>query len=1252
METFKRIVALLIAVVLVVLSFSACDIFESPKAKVPFTEDKPGEIFFAKTDESNIKKDVNGVEYADNEVLVVAKPNVKKSEVEKLAKSYNAQIVGYIEVSNDYQWRLNTACDYDKLVETVELIQKEEIIEIAYLNNFHETKTSDYVIPNDKKWEGLWDLYRPEGNNWGAEALYAPFVWQYNDYLTPVRVGLMDSMFNTIHNDVAFAETFYNPENITNAHGTHVAGTMAATYNNGEGITGIYPYGKNKDQKNNIYGVALKGTNKSDSLFLLKAGLAELIVRDVKVINISMGFLVDGFLAAKDEPGYREKLTKGANILGSFLEGLLDKGYDFVISQAAGNSRGYHFAKKNGDWINVEKGKENGYATDADLKGAIAGSDYNNLADWDYYFSIINNERVKDRIIVVGAASYNQDQSNTKYTIADFSNTGERVDAIAPGVKIESASLGADGYSVMSGTSMAAPHVAGAAATVWSFNPNLDGSHVKKIIKNSTLGSFQEVSGTDKRMVNLLAAMASASEGRVGGNPFKNSSAMALGRVYVGGKLADKCKISVLEAGSDKEVETVSTDANGSYNVTLPAGKYKFLVSLDEYAPNLSEEVTLSNGSVVYLDDVYLKSYVKSFDMTKDLVVTLGEIGVIEPEIAPADSSYTIKWTSSNESVATVSPNGEAGIITTLTKGTTIITAELTSGEKTITKTTNLRVASKARDTVLVLDISGSMYGEPLEEMKKSAIQFCNDLLKDEYNNRVGIVFYDDRITTIDLTDDLDMLISYIQSIREGGRTDMEGGLSAANKMLKNGSKADSVKNVVVMADGLPNEGKVSSSGSMPVGSYSGYYTSVSYANAVIDTAKQMMNNYNLYSLGFFHGMYNEEKDFATALMKELTNQADGYHQVDKAEDLQFAFGDISEDINVGSKIVINIACPVDVCVTYGGEMLSSSSNAFCNATSFGTLQLLGKNKDIKVVSLDSGKEYEIKLVGTGVGKMDYSVNYFDDKEVLTDYRSFETVPITKTTIIESNTNNSANGVSLNIDEDGDGEVDVIWTAMAKGKGEITYEKNPPKPEESKVEEPKTEGTPVVEKEEMPVWAIVLICAFAAILIGGGMVVIVVSSKRNKTDTDFEFEIPENAPEDIIKCSRCGRSHPSSQHCKCLDEKVKQITENTEKSAGFIQVTNGSMAGFSIPIKDKETVYLGKDAKFANLVFTNDYTNVSRMHCSVTFDAKANRYFVIDSSSNGTYLINKKRLEKGKRSPVSVNTVLILANDNCTVLLG
>jgi subtilisin family serine protease len=73
------------------------------------------------------------------------------------------------------------------------------------------------------------------------------------------------------------------------------------------------------------------------------------------------------------------------------------------------------------------------------------------------------------------------DQRDSK---ADFSNFGANVDVAAPGVNIWSTTRN-DNRGFLDGTSMAAPHVAGLAALVWSANRHLTNHQVRQIIEDT-----------------------------------------------------------------------------------------------------------------------------------------------------------------------------------------------------------------------------------------------------------------------------------------------------------------------------------------------------------------------------------------------------------------------------------------------------------------------------------------------------------------------------------------------------------------------------------------------------------------------------------------------------------------------------------------------------------------------------------------------------------------------------------------------
>ena len=74
--------------------------------------------------------------------------------------------------------------------------------------------------------------------------------------------------------------------------------------------------------------------------------------------------------------------------------------------------------------------------------------------------------------------------SNSFHQLASFSNYGNSLDIVAPGVKILTTLMG-NRYGNVSGTSAATPFVCATAALVWAKNPNLELESVKHILMSS-----------------------------------------------------------------------------------------------------------------------------------------------------------------------------------------------------------------------------------------------------------------------------------------------------------------------------------------------------------------------------------------------------------------------------------------------------------------------------------------------------------------------------------------------------------------------------------------------------------------------------------------------------------------------------------------------------------------------------------------------------------------------------------------------
>ena len=123
----------------------------------------------------------------------------------------------------------------------------------------------------------------------------------------------------------------------------------------------------------------------------------------------------------------------------------------------------------------------------------------------------------RDPNVITVAATKNNDQ------IAPFSNPGNAVDVAAPGVGIASTVPGGQ-YQMMSGTSMASPHVAGLVGLIYALNPSIRPSEVKSILESTAVDLGIPGRDRDFGAGRIDAAAALARVGGGGGQPTPTQS--------------------------------------------------------------------------------------------------------------------------------------------------------------------------------------------------------------------------------------------------------------------------------------------------------------------------------------------------------------------------------------------------------------------------------------------------------------------------------------------------------------------------------------------------------------------------------------------------------------------------------------------------------------------------------------------------------------------------------------------------------
>lgn len=525
------------------------------------SDDTVGKIYFKElSSEDDLIYDSDGNCYFKNQVLLTAYDGVSFETVSALADSMNARIVGYIELTNDYQIEFNYDMSVDKLFNIVNELSANFIVEFIMPNVVFEAVCDS--LPNDEEIQPEGSV-KIHGSNWHLYAINAPDAWEYytNQNLgvstSTVKIGVIDNFFYTAHDDLHFTKTWNNPQVADNNHGTLVAGIIGADFNNTEGIAGICP-------KSELYGYSYYGENEpsiitKSQVMKIKYILALLIGNNVKVINVSMGLFCDDGLS-----------TASIEI---FLNKLLNMGYNFVIVNSAGND-GKADAKKNSYFSNIDE----------------SSPVYNNII---VVGAVVHQSEIEiDPITHLPTTSTPQPKKdeNSNFTLEceykNDSNYGDRVDIVAPGAGIYSTSIDSKtSYYVIGSTSAAAPHVSGVAGMIYSIKPDLKGSEVKSIIINSAKESANK---DPKRKIicdkgpgyeyALLDAKAAVDMAVNLNGPFIPN--LESDKAIVFGTVTDEndnpishAKIRVTSKNTSCKIED-ETDDEGNYLLTLPLDTY------------------------------------------------------------------------------------------------------------------------------------------------------------------------------------------------------------------------------------------------------------------------------------------------------------------------------------------------------------------------------------------------------------------------------------------------------------------------------------------------------------------------------------------------------------------------------------------------------------------------------------------------------------------------------------------------------
>lgn len=512
-------------------------------------------------DDLSFYDDESGCGFVNNTVLVFFSKDATASQIQGVADALDgAEIVGTIPSCSQAQFRVAARSENDLSALCDSLTSCDGVLS-AIVDCAAPTVLDDLSTPNDP-WIGptasdaasrdyqealeaslgleespVWDENDPAGANWYLEATHVLSAWQYADQMTPINIGVVDGYLYPNHEDVQM--TILNEEENESlrgrceergdrlGHGIMNAGIIAATSNNGIGVSGVVPqsvvgslngisYDTNAGSPfdplewlSNWIADPLNPDNRPKTTSELMECIGSCLDAQSKVVNLSMGKTFE----ANENPSRNVADAKNAV---KYLYGWIDTyGPDFLIVQAAGNGQ----PDDTGTYRGIDASL-NGYFASImpeDIDAVLAAPNYSSAG--------ITAKDIDGSFMIVGAVDCektNDDIWQQWWQLAEFSNYGANVDICAPGRGIYNAYYYETDddqealYYYSAGTSQAAPIITGIAALTWATNPDLSAPQVKEIlIKTATaqvLPRADDDAGTYYWMADARAAVELALE--------------------------------------------------------------------------------------------------------------------------------------------------------------------------------------------------------------------------------------------------------------------------------------------------------------------------------------------------------------------------------------------------------------------------------------------------------------------------------------------------------------------------------------------------------------------------------------------------------------------------------------------------------------------------------------------------------------------------------------------------------------------